>query len=61
MMKNRTQCKEKPIAETYKIADHDIKNTTHEYQLVQSDQEIQTLIDLLEKQRSYHLIQRRRV
>ncbi len=47
--KTEPNVKEKPIAETYKIADHDIKNTTHEYQLVQSDQEIQTLIDLLEK------------
>lgn len=38
-----------PVAESYKVADHDIKNTSHEYQLVQTDSEIKNLIALLEK------------
>jgi DNA polymerase-1 len=38
-----------PIIESYKVADHDIKNTSHEYHLVQTDSEIKNLIAILEK------------
>lgn len=36
-------------AKEYKVADHDIHSTSHQYQLVQSDDEIKSLISILEK------------
>lgn len=39
----------KESIDNYKIADHDIKNTHHDYLLVQTDAEYQQLIQILEK------------